>query len=220
MKKVYLLHFTVTLLACTVIRIWWQGKLILYVHPSTEWFVALGAGVILGVSTLWMVKRTDHFHVSWSQLVAALTVVLVLTFGRNVSLSPNLAKQRQNSDLIPQMSRSTIAIGGVTSTFNVLEWWAAWESDPTHKRYLGSPVKLTGFVMRDGQSYAVGRMLLTCCAVDAQPIQLAFTLLAGDAPAEGSWVEIEGSMSERDGKPLINPTKVTPVPEPSNPYVY
>lgn len=219
MKKIYLLHFIITLLALTIIRIWWQGKLVLYVHPSTEWFVAAGGGAILLVSLLWTITRKTHFHVSNTQIVGALAVVAVLTLGQNVSLSPSLAKQRQSGDSIPQMSRSTIKVGGVTSNFNVLEWWMAWESDPTHKKYLGSPVKLTGFILKDGDSISIGRMLMTCCAVDAQPIQIEFKPLEG-TPAENSWVEIEGEMGEKEGKPFINPTKITSVNEPESPYVY
>ncbi|CAN5128618.1 TIGR03943 family protein [soil metagenome] len=219
MKKIYLLHFTITLLALTILRIWWQGKLVLYVHPSTEWFVAVGGGAILLVSLLWTLSRNTHFHVTNAQIAGALAVVAVLTLGRNTSLSPGLAKQRQSGDSIPQMSRSTIKVSGVTSNFNVLEWWAAWESDPTHKKYQGSPVKLTGFVLKDGETLSVGRMLMTCCAVDAQPIQIDFKP-TGNVPAENSWIEVEGEMGDKEGKPFINSTKITPVDEPASPYVY
>jgi uncharacterized repeat protein (TIGR03943 family) len=219
MRKIYLLHFIVALLAFTILRIWWQGKLALYVHPSTEWFVALGGGAILLVSFLWTVTGKTHFHITTSQTVGACSIVLLLTVSRNVSLSASLAKQRQTGDSIPQMSRSTIKIGGVTSNFSILEWLAAWETDPTHRKYLGSPVKLIGFIVEDGGNVAVARMLLTCCAVDAQPIFLRITPVE-NMPAEGQWVEIEGEMDQLEGKPFIQTKKLTSIEEPANPYVY
>lgn len=219
MKKIYALHFLVTVLALTLLRLWLDNKLMLYVHPSTIWFVGLGGVAILIASLLWAYKRSSHFHISNKQLLGVAIVILVVALAKNVPLSPSLAKQRQNGSLVPQMSRTTIAAKGATTNFNVLEWWMAWESDPTHRKYAGSSAKVTGFIMKDNDQYSVARILLTCCAVDAQPIQVGISPLAG-MPKEDSWVEVEGVMEDKDGKPFIKSVKIVPIDAPENQYVY
>jgi uncharacterized repeat protein (TIGR03943 family) len=97
-----------------------------------------------------------------------------------------------------------------------------------HGRSLGTrPVRITGFITvgSHGASYLT-RMILTCCAADAQPIKVG---LSGQVPATlqpDAWLEVTGtytSTQATDGInggpiPFIHVSQATPVPAPADPY--
>jgi putative membrane protein len=97
-----------------------------------------------------------------------------------------------------------------------------------HGRSLGNrPVRITGFITvgAHGASYLT-RMILTCCAADAQPIKVG---LSGQVPATlqpDAWLEITGtytSTQATDGInggpiPFIRVSQARPVPAPADPY--
>jgi uncharacterized repeat protein (TIGR03943 family) len=88
-------------------------------------------------------------------------------------------------------------------------------------------VRLTGFLVTgaDGQQM-LARMILSCCAADARPIKVGF---AGSGPtglADDSWVEVEGTYTDRrvtdpvNGEiiPFIAVTSWRSVPAPKEEY--
>ncbi len=210
--------FAVSLLAFGVIRLWRDGNLAAYVHPSTIWMVAT-AGCVLALNALALTLRpSGHTHVTMAQVATVMALAILLTGAKAVPLSLSAAKERQTG-AAPIGSRQGISLKGQTAAFTVLDWDAAWDSDPTHKRYLNTPATVTGFVTLDGTTPSVTRMLITCCAVDAQPVSLAFKP-SGPIPAEGEWVRVSGTMGQKDGQPYLMASTVTPVPAPANQYVY
>jgi uncharacterized repeat protein (TIGR03943 family) len=92
----------------------------------------------------------------------------------------------------------------------------------------GHHVRLSGFVMMSpsGTPY-LARMVITCCAADAQPIKVG---LAGAVPAglnSGAWIEVTGAYSSRtttdevntETIPFIEVSTSRPIPAPSEQYV-
>ncbi len=91
----------------------------------------------------------------------------------------------------------------------------------------GRAVTLTGFVAFDqaGAPYLI-RMVLNCCAADAQPVKVG---LAGQIPPvlqPDSWLEVTGSFSTKQAKdpvndgviPFLDVKQAKPVPVPADPY--
>lgn len=91
----------------------------------------------------------------------------------------------------------------------------------------GRQVVVTGFISADadGEPYLT-RMVLNCCAADAQPIKIG---LAGQVPAilqPDTWFEVTGTFVDRQSRdpvndgpiPYIDITRAVPVPAPSEPY--
>ncbi len=218
MSKSLAQQFLTALIGFAVIRLGIERDLAIYIHPSTIWLVFLAGVVLLLIVGITLVVRPGHIHTTPYQLWVVCCVALLLTFGQTVPPSASLAKQR-DSGTVPIISRSGVNTTGLTQNFNVLEWLAAWDSDPTQRKYLGAPVVVTGFItLTDGQHY-VSRILITCCVIDAQPVRLAVTSESG-LPDEGVWVEVRGVMTVKDGKPLVKAQTVTQIEPPEQQYVY
>ncbi|WNG81508.1 TIGR03943 family protein [Mycobacterium sp. ITM-2016-00316] len=78
---------------------------------------------------------------------------------------------------------------------------------------------VTGFTIRDGARTYLGRVVILCCAADAQ---LARIGLAGPGAAtaaalpDGTWVRVEGRASAGE----LRAETVVQIPEPANTYSY
>ncbi|MGP3999376.1 TIGR03943 family putative permease subunit [Streptomyces sp. 8N706] len=88
-------------------------------------------------------------------------------------------------------------------------------------------IEVTGFISRDrhGAPY-LNRMVLNCCAADAQPVKIG---LSGRIPPilqPDTWLEVTGTYTKKRTKdpvnggviPFINVTRARPVPAPHDPY--
>lgn len=83
----------------------------------------------------------------------------------------------------------------------------------------GRLVTVTGFTMRNGADVYLGRIVILCCAADAQ---LARIRMAGPAAAaaaalpDGVWVRVEGRAVPGE----LSAETVVQIPEPANTYSY
>ncbi|MGW7362083.1 TIGR03943 family putative permease subunit [Streptomyces sp. NPDC054841] len=97
-----------------------------------------------------------------------------------------------------------------------------------HGRSLGNRrIKVTGFIALDrGGAPYLTRMVLNCCAADAQPVKIG---LSGRIPPilqPDSWFEVTGTYTGKRTKdpvnggviPFINVIQARPVPAPPNQY--
>jgi uncharacterized repeat protein (TIGR03943 family) len=88
------------------------------------------------------------------------------------------------------------------------------------------PVTVTGFLAPAGQGYSDGftiaRMVISCCAADANPMQLH---VAGEAPyPANTWVQAvvtvdaDSATADNGYVPTVTVSSMTPVEQPSDPY--
>jgi uncharacterized repeat protein (TIGR03943 family) len=206
-------------LAGSVLRLWVSGKLLYYIHPSTSWWVGSGAIVILIITLLWVRNRPDHLHIPQKQLVGLAIISAIITFSPNVPLSAAFATKREGGLGAPVSSRSGIKAGAATQEFTILDWLAAWESDPTYQRYVGSKAQVVGFITNDDGKFYINRYMVTCCAVDAQLLRIRLSETE-KLPQDAEWVKLTGVM-QRDGElPVISIQEVETVAIPTKPYLY
>jgi putative membrane protein len=90
-------------------------------------------------------------------------------------------------------------------------------------------VTLSGFVVAsdDGGTWYLTRMVITCCAADAQPIKVGLT---GDVPPglkTNDWIEVSGSYTPEkvdkdpvngEAIPYLSVSSAKPIPAPRNQY--
>jgi putative membrane protein len=111
----------------------------------------------------------------------------------------------------------------VSDTIRDFSQRALWD----HGRTLtGRHVTLTGFVTPrgHGQIYLT-RLMITCCAADASPINIRIDGTVG-AQQANSWLQITGNYAgidrnQPDGEdpvPILRAVKVHPIKPPTNPY--
>ncbi|WP_326647477.1 TIGR03943 family putative permease subunit [Streptomyces sp. NBC_01750] len=97
-----------------------------------------------------------------------------------------------------------------------------------HGRSLGDRrIRVTGFVTvdRNGAPYLT-RMVLNCCAADAQPVKIGLTGRIPPVMQPDSWLEVTGTYTTKQTKdpvndgaiPFINISQARPVPTPHNQY--
>lgn len=89
-------------------------------------------------------------------------------------------------------------------------------------------VSVTGFVTHDGHRLYLDRVVITCCAADAQlaRLQLSGQAVSAAHLADGTWVRIEGTLlpaqpdSDRGSMPVMNVTQMQRIAPPANTYTY
>ncbi|MGV2882309.1 TIGR03943 family putative permease subunit [Paenibacillus taichungensis] len=101
--------------------------------------------------------------------------------------------------------------------------------DMFQRQFAGKAISLTGFVYRDKSMeheshFALGRFLVMCCPADAAPFGVMIHVPNADSFPTDSWVQIDGTIgsAQVNGEDTIEirATKVTPVDQPSTPYIY
>lgn len=219
----HLLFFFTCLLGLGIIELWLRGQLVNYIHPSTN-LLTLAGGLLLLFICLGLIfnRHPLHTHISTSQLAFFALAILCLVTLKATPLSSTMAQKRPQDQASPIASRTEVNLNKLTEHFSLIEWHHAWESDPTHQFYLHKPVQAIGFIMHQSDKTYLTRLMLTCCVVDARPVQIeiqAAADLAQALPAEGQWLEVKGRMIG-DQRPIIEVSEFQLIDQPSNPYLY
>ena len=239
------------MLAGAVSTLWLasSGKLTLYVHPRYEFFtvsLAVIAGAIAVASMLVAqpLNSEEHEHEDgrialkksnarvWAMAgtvgVTGLAIAMLL-IAPPATLSTTIAGQRDVAESSARIGSSSAQnlVGADTSAFTVKDWAVLLSSgDPA--TITGKAASLTGFVIdtTDPDVFFVARYLISCCAVDAQPVGVPVYSPGWQAMAPvGTWVDVTGVFSPAPNASIapefvLLPTSVMGVPEPGNPYVY
>ena len=151
------------------------------------------------------------------------------------TLTSATAGQRDVNSSTASLDRTTVADAtGASSdayrSFSVLDWAGLLRQTTDLAFYEGKTADVVGFVTPSDTDpddvFYVSRFVITCCAVDAQPVGVPVYLPGWqDQVAADDWVEVTGgfdtnrSSSSQDPVALV-PDEVTTVGQPSDPYLY
>ncbi|KPG84388.1 TIGR03943 family protein [Frigoribacterium sp. RIT-PI-h] len=151
------------------------------------------------------------------------------------TLTSATAGQRDVNSSTASLDRTTVADAtGASSdayrSFSVLDWAGLLRQTTDLAFYEGKTADVVGFVTPSDTApddvFYVSRFVITCCAVDAQPVGVPGYLPGWqDQVAADDWVEVTGgfdtnrSSSSQDPVALV-PDEVTTVGQPSDPYLY
>jgi uncharacterized repeat protein (TIGR03943 family) len=112
-----------------------------------------------------------------------------------------------------------------TSEYGVKDWAALIRQTTDTTSLVGKRVDLTGFVVpgADG-SFTLTRFVISCCAVDAQPVGIGVDT-DGTVPSQGAWVRVRGALAANpdqsaDARIVIRAATVRGVEQPEDPYEY
>lgn len=196
------------------------GKLIIYIHPSSQWFVILTGFLFLLLNIRGLFGRESPVFErnNLPGIFSLFVVALLIFFVKPVPLSVETARSRISGATNPTNAQSIEHFTTrKTSDFGIVDWLAAFANPEKAYRYENMPADITGFLLiKDGQSM-VGRLVITCCGADAQPAVLQFHSTE-ELPKENTWIRIKGMMHAIDAKPVLEVTSLEIVPEPKNPY--
>ncbi|MDT8717291.1 TIGR03943 family protein [Clostridium sp. 19966] len=91
------------------------------------------------------------------------------------------------------------------------------------EKYSSYTLNLSGYVIStDGNTFVLGRTVVSCCAADAEIIGMKCYYNDGDKIKAGSWVSLEGKVVRdiSSKEPFINIEKISTITEPRNTYIY
>lgn len=143
------------------------------------------------------------------------------------SLSAELAMSRDTGapPLFQGADSIALATTGDTESFGVGEWASVFATATNPEAFEGDEISLTGFVTpNDGGGFALTRLIITHCVIDAQPASIpvgtAVDAAVDAAPGTGDWVTVTGVIRDRDGRLEVEATAVQAIDEPEDPYEY
>ena len=226
------------------------GRLTLYIHPRYTVFTVamavLGGAAVVAALVLRPHEEGeghgdgDHDHAPdaaprsrWrtaGRLAAVAAAVLALLVLPPATLSGDA---RQNRDLVTSSrllgaGGDTVALAGADpSTFSVKDW-AVLLRQGGASAVVGKKVDLSGYVLDRGDPdvFYVARLMMSCCAVDAQAVGIPVARRQWrDELEPGAWVALTGSFVPNPDVDSSSPTVITPttlvaVDEPEQPYVF
>ncbi|WP_161580483.1 TIGR03943 family putative permease subunit [Subtercola vilae] len=125
---------------------------------------------------------------------------------------------------------SGAAAGGDTSAYTVKDWSTLIRQGAGPDALAGQTATLVGFVTPDPDDptnvFYIARFVVTCCAVDAQPVGVAVYEPGWSGTyAKDSWVSATGVFASNPSvlstaTTVLQPTSIQAIAQPTEPYVY
>jgi uncharacterized repeat protein (TIGR03943 family) len=146
------------------------------------------------------------------------------------ALTASTATQREVNTSAVDASVTAAAPTGDTASFSVRDWATLLRQGASEQFLAGRTATVSGFVTPDATDpenvFYVARFVVTCCAVDAQPVGVPIHQPDwASTYSEGEWLEVTGGFGTNPSVTsaeavVLEPDSVTPIDEPAMPYVY
>jgi len=222
-----------------------NNQLVLYIHPRYIVFtvVMMVIAAVLIVASILVGGRGEEEEPSSKAAKGLGVIAVVLASAVAISmvvlppatLSSATADQREiNSSALGGSSASVSEIAessdATFEAFDALDWASLLRQTTDLKVYQDKPVNVVGFITADQSDpqnvFYVSRFIVTCCAVDAQPVGVPVYLENWPSTLElDEWVQVTGEFdtnrSSSSNQPLaVIPDEVVPTEQPSDPYLF
>jgi len=217
-----------------------SGAFTRYVKPGLLPWLAASAVLLIALALVAIIgdirrggpRAGDHghAHAHGARIVWLLFVpILILIFVTPPALRPSAAAPSVTSvsnDVLRQAFPPLPAGGAPDVSLPEVLMRAAHD---TTGSLTNRTITVTGFVLNEAQGVDLGRIVIICCAADAQ---LARIHLRGPAATHASglpdntWLRVEGQVKpvarqpNSDTIPTLEATAVTRIDAPANPYAY
>lgn len=239
----------VALCTIVVVAILWlavTGQLTLYIHPRYLVFTVVMAIVALALTVLALVRRpVDHdpadVRRGASRILPVLGGVLTTVLALSILVLPPATltaatlDQRDLNGSAAASGAQTVedavnAASGASLAFTVLDWASLLRQTSDSAFYADKPADIVGFIATDPDDpenvFYVSRFVVTCCAVDAQPVGVPVYLPGWQSShAVDDWVHVTGSFvsnaSITSQQPLVlQIDDLEQIEQPDEPYLF
>ncbi len=220
--------------AAYVLHLGITDALALYIHPRYIPFTITMSviGIVVILADAWTQKKRDnHNHHAGKLSMLPLAVVLgaaVVLPARSLSSATVSQRSIDAGSLVVSTDTKPIhtLFAGSTRGLSVSDWSRLIQTNSSPAYYANKPATVSGFVYDAGlgqDTVWLARFIVTCCAVDAQPVGVPVRIEGWDGHyEEDEWVEVEGTFQEsetsRGTELVLMPSSVQQIEEPSNPY--
>lgn len=190
-------NILLVLLGGALLKISFTGTFLRYVKPSHKWLLIAAGAIMVGLAVVSIVRdlkarqADGHQHSSvsaWMLLLPVLAVFLVAppALGADsVQGAGNVNRSsvpEDGSALFPGLPAGDV----VALPLSDFAARAAWDRGNSLN---DRAIKLTGFVVHDGNAVYVARLAIGCCAADAFPIKVKLDSPQVTALPDDTWVE-------------------------------
>jgi uncharacterized repeat protein (TIGR03943 family) len=237
-----------------VVSLWLgaEGRLGFYIHPRYNLFTIVMASIAIALLVIAVATKRagdhdhDHTHsegrrgprqrrlargetVSLGFVAAVVAAVLVLP---PATLSSATADNRSSNAVDALGTPEGLDGDGgleIYETLTVRDWASLLSQNQNPSYYRGKPVNTVGIVTASEDSpdvFLLTRFVVTCCAVDAQPVSIPVYLPGWqDEVSVDSWVRIEGGFQPAPSGVTSSPVVVVPLSivdeeVPGEPYLF
>lgn len=215
--------YLLLLFGTALIRIGAGALLTRYVKPSARpWVIVAGVAIVL-VALAGLVLSRDSAargsgtRVAWLIFAPIAVAILVVPAPLGLYSAQHSTPVQPDSSVhqdfppLPGDGVHQLKLGDLV--LRVL-----WDDGRTLQ---GKKVAVTGFVIgRRDDGFVLARLVITCCAADARPMEL--DVRSDQHPADGTWLTVTGSYAgvEPDAAsfPVLNATEISQVNRPTDPY--
>jgi putative membrane protein len=230
-----------------VVSLWlgFEGRLGFYIHPRYNLFtigMAIIAVVLLAIAVATRDDSHDHDHpgprrrptkpLEMASLgITALLVAAVLILPP-ATLSSATADNRSSNE-VDALGGAVVLDGELSmeifETLTVRDWASLFSQNQNPSFYRGKPVNAIGIVNASATSddvFLLTRFVVTCCAVDAQPVSIPVYLPGWQQDiALNSWVRVRGGFQPSpsgvtEAPVVIVPLELDPQEVPREPYLF
>ena len=224
------------------------NQLVLYIHPRYVIFTVIMAIVALAFTIASLVvrvapdddddeprpRRLGRWFAGAAAVLSGLFAIAMVVLPPATLTSATATQREINSTAIGTETQSVSdaegAPAGAFATFTVVDWASLLRQTSDLDFYAGKPVDVVGFITPDADDpqnvFYVSRFVVTCCALDAQPAGIPVYLANWESQYSiDQWVRATGEFttnpSQRSTQSIaLDPADVTPVEQPSEPYLY
>jgi uncharacterized repeat protein (TIGR03943 family) len=202
-----------------LVRLAAGDALLHYVRPVARapLLVAAVAMLLLGAVPAGLRGRADRgSRASWLVLAPVLAIALIAP----PALGAFTARRPPVTPPKPDAGFATLpSTGPVPITLSDVVLRTVWGASDTLR---GRRLVVVGFVARPtGTGFVLARLVITCCAADAEPYDLDI-VTSLRAPPTGTWVAVTarfvGPSHADKVVPVLDSARFVPVAQPSDPY--
>jgi uncharacterized repeat protein (TIGR03943 family) len=211
-----------------LVKLWLTNQLLILIHPNYVLLAVLATLglLVIGVAELRRKNKKNNF--SWGSAVLLGTALIALLVPPRAFASDK-AIHRSVEDfgsLHARLSPQSFRGSNRPEQRTLLEWVRTLAAYPEPDAYAGQPAKVTGFVVKSEDLpagvFLLTRFVITCCAADVYPVSLPVKSETQEWQND-RWLAVEGKMFTLEiagsRKLAIAAEKITPIPEPPNPYL-
>lgn len=229
----------------TLVTVWlgWQGMLGFYIHPRYNLFTLVMA--VIGVSLMavaFFVPTKGHSHaghkhakghsvMEWLSLSLVAVVVVIALVLPPTTLSSFTAENRSFGTVATSPAADAIDVDSTTSGFEnltVRDWASLLIQTQDPSFFRGKPFSALGTITDTGDPdvFFLTRFVVTCCAVDAQPVSIPVYYPGWrDDFAVDSWVTVNGGFQvlpqvAEPGNLAVVPADIVDEEVPREPYLF
>ncbi|RFA17087.1 TIGR03943 family protein [Subtercola boreus] len=167
---------------------------------------------------------------SLAVVAAAVATLLVVPPSTLTSSTVEQRSLNSSSATLGNTSAQAASTTDDTSAYTVKNWSLLMRQGVGLDYFGGRAASITGFVTPDADDpdavFFVARFVVTCCAVDAQPVGVAVYQPGWQSsyPVD-SWVSVDGTFGADPSvlsaaSIVLQPDRIAAIAQPSDPYVY